>query len=161
MSSSVTISAPALKLLDTVLFSVFPPLQKMTDAVMLPRGLVSHVSSPSELNIMMSLCESESLAITFVTLPSFAVIFCSRLFRKGRNSSALADRQLWRIGYRSCHPSPESVPPYPALPMSVFPASFPIIPDAALSTCFLACPPAIIAAALAAASMSVIPVFSE
>ena len=68
---------------------------------MLPIGLVSNVSSPSELYIMTSLTESESLAITLMILLSLANTFCSSVLRNGRKEAALSDLQFFSTGYTS------------------------------------------------------------
>ena len=82
-------SAPVLKLLDALLFSDLPSFWKIAVTLMLPIGLVSYVSSPSELNIITSVTELDSRAMTLTILLSLDVMAFSRSRRKGRNVDAL------------------------------------------------------------------------
>ena len=63
--------------------SVRSPCLKITETDMLKRGLESLVSSPSELNIRMSLTWSDSMAMTFSTLVSRLRISLSSLSSQG------------------------------------------------------------------------------
>ena len=78
-----------LKLLEEVLFSLFPFSEKITDATMLPMGLESQVSSPPELYIIISLSDQESLAMTLAVLFSRAYIIASSFFRTCMESEDL------------------------------------------------------------------------
>ena len=91
-------SAPILKLLDMLLFSVLPSCWNTTVTDRLPIGLVSQVISPNELYMSTSLTESESLAMTFTMRLSFAVIFFSSSSRNGRNADACMSLQFCCIG---------------------------------------------------------------
>ena len=91
--ASVTISAPILKLLETVRFSVLLPCWKTTEATKPAIGRVSAVSSPRELYIIISLICQLRRAITFCTLASFDLMALSSFCRTGTNCATRVSRQ--------------------------------------------------------------------
>ena len=126
------------KLRETDLLSVFPPCEKMTETTMLPHGRVSQASSPEELNIIMSLWDAASLAMTLRTRLSRLRIFFSSDLRNGMNPARSACLHGDDIGYS------------PALSS-----------ERTLCGVNARCDKAIIDAAFAASVSSFIPVLSE
>ena len=84
MRPSESISAPQRKLREMDLFSVTPPCSKTADRDMLPMGRVSHLSSPWELYMRMSLIWKAKLAISLTMRVSRPFTSASRFWRKGR-----------------------------------------------------------------------------
>ena len=96
--ASSIISAPHLRLRDTLFVQLCPPEVKMACRDMLPIGRVSETSSPSELYIRISLVQYESTAITLQVRASRRRISESSFRRKGTNCAALHSLQSSREG---------------------------------------------------------------
>ena len=97
-SPSVSISAPARKLRETVLFSVFPPCWKMAVTETVPIGRVSYLSSFKELYISTSVTCQASIAMIFTMRLSRAWTACSSRFMKGMRADASVERQWLPTG---------------------------------------------------------------
>ena len=125
-SSPVRSSSPWRKLLEAVLFSLRVPSLNITDAVTLPIGLASYVSSPYELNIRISLCEYDILAMILTALLSRANIRSCSFSRNGTSPDALVLFQDFDSGYSISFPT--------ALPQKSFtffpPFRLPVPPSA-------------------------------
>ena len=92
-TSSVSISAPVIRLLETLLFSIASPCLNTTDTETLPIGLTSQVSSSRELYIITLLIELDTIATTLSTRESRLRISFSSLSRNGTSAEASVSSQ--------------------------------------------------------------------